>query len=190
VQPGDRGFLAAVLPKGKRAITIPISEVAALSGLVLPGDRVDLILTYSVDAEAAAIRASETVLTNIRVLALDQRLGPVQPSEEDKKSPVAETATLEVTPEQAEMLTLAQTLGSLSLVLNSVRDGGDDAVTPVASVGPRASFRSAAEAPRPRRRMTIDSDVTSTTKVQVVRGVRARASATPDAAPAPAPATE
>jgi pilus assembly protein CpaB len=181
VQPGDRGFLAAVLPKGRRAITIPISEVAALSGLVLPGDRVDLILTYSVSAEAAPIRASETVLTNIRVLALDQRLGPVQPSEDDKTSPVAQTATLEVSPQQAEMLTLAQTLGTLSLVLNSVRDGGD---APVAT-GP-VSFGAVAEAVRPRR-MTLDSDVTSTTKVQVVRGVQARASATPDL-PAAAPA--
>ena len=79
VQPGDRGFLAAVLPKGKRAITIPVDEIAGLSGLALPGDRVDLILTYSVAGDATAparIRASETVITNIRVLAFDQRLGP------------------------------------------------------------------------------------------------------------------
>ena len=56
VRPGDRGFLAAVLPKGMRAITIPVDEIAGLSGLALPGDRVDLILTYSVsgDSEAAA----------------------------------------------------------------------------------------------------------------------------------------
>jgi pilus assembly protein CpaB len=185
VQPGDRGFLAAVLPKGKRAITIAINEIAALSGLVLPGDRVDLILTYSVDAEGDAIRASETVLNNIRVLALDQRLGSAQPADEEKP-PVARTATLEVSPEQAEMITLAQTLGTLSLVLNSVRDGGDAPTASVGSTG-RANFGTAAEALRPRR-MTLDSDVTSTTKVQVVRGVQARASATPDAPAAAAPA--
>ena len=58
------GFLAAVLPKGKRAITIPVDEIAGLSGLALPGDRVDLILTYSVagDRRRRLIRASETVI--------------------------------------------------------------------------------------------------------------------------------
>ena len=82
VQPGDRGFLAAVLPKGKRAITIPISEVAGLNGLVLPGDRVDIILTYTITGDMIGagrdIRASETVMTNLRVLAMDQRLGSGQ----------------------------------------------------------------------------------------------------------------
>ena len=79
VQPGDRGFLAAVLPQGKRAISIPITEVAGLSGLITPGDRVDLILTYSLTGDTIDatrdVRASETVMSNIRVLALDQRLG-------------------------------------------------------------------------------------------------------------------
>jgi pilus assembly protein CpaB len=213
VQPGDRGFLAAVLPKGKRAITIAISEVAGIGGLVLPGDRVDIILTYSVpgdiiDAERD-IRASETVMKNIRVLALDQRLGanPNQGAEKDGKAdvpPIASTATLEVSPEQAEMITLSQTLGNLSLVLNSVRDGGDPADSPVEKVSlgpvsPLPSLGRGAEALLPRR-MTLDSDVTSllrrqqadeagpalngespvplpdrTTKVQVVRGVQTRA---------------
>ena len=87
VQPGDRGFLAAVLPRGKRAVTIPISEVAGLNGLALPGDRVDIILTYSVggsEDSGPAIRASETVLENVRVLALDQRLGPAKPDPEKR----------------------------------------------------------------------------------------------------------
>ena len=64
------------------------------------------------------------------MLAMDQRLGPAQPTVNDdgeaEAAPVAATATLEVTPQQAEMITLATTLGSLSLVLNSVRDGGDE----------------------------------------------------------------
>ena len=154
VQPGDRGFLAAVLPKGKRAITIAISEVAGLGGLVLPGDRVDLILTYSVagdiiDAERE-IRASETVMSNIRVLALDQRLGPVVLDEEGKAEtpPIARTATLEVSPQEAEMITLGQTLGTLSLVLNSVRDGGD----PDAGPRGRRAGRDADAEPRGRDR--------------------------------------
>ena len=108
VQPGDRGFLAAVLPKGKRAITIPISEVAGLNGLVLPGDRVDIILTYTVIAEGNGaerdIQASETVLKNLRVLAHRPALpAPGRPRSdgdgEAEATPVARTATLEVTPQ-------------------------------------------------------------------------------------------
>ena len=196
VRPGDRGFLAAVLPKGMRAITIPVDAIAGLSGLALPGDRVDLILTYSVST-GGDVRASETVLSNLRVLAFDQRLGPEAPPEDKEGkaegAPIAKTATIEVSPRQAEIITLAQTLGSLSLVLNSVRDGGaDKAKTEAVSLGAVPSFLEAAEAPPPARRQTLESDVTSTTKVQIVRGVQIRATATPDgAAPAAAaPATE
>lgn len=155
VQPGDRGFLAAVLPQGKRAISIPISEVAGLSGLVLPGDRIDIILTYSLAKDAIDagrdVRASETVLENIRVLALDQRLS--QGAQDaggglSEGAPIARTATLQVTPQEAEMITLATSLGDLSMVLNSVHDGGD-------GTAPEAL---AEDAPR---RMTLDSQVTS-----------------------------
>jgi pilus assembly protein CpaB len=200
VQPGDRGFLAAVLPKGMRAITIPISEVAGIGGLVLPGDRVDIILTYSIagsiiDAERD-IRASETVMTNIRVLALDQRLGPVMPDEKDGKvqtPPVATTATLEVSPGQAEIITLSQTLGALSLILNSVRDGGDDAaeaedaIRPAAAgPGSRRSLGRSAEGLLPRR-MTLDSDVTSLLRRQLAgeAGPTLAAGASPGDSPVP-----
>lgn len=187
VQPGDRGFLAAVLPQGKRAISIPISEVAGISGLVLPGDRVDIILTYSllgdtIDAERD-VRASETVMSNIRVLALDQRLHQTQAAADGKpldSPPIARTATLQVTPRQAEMITLATSLGDLSLVLNSVHDGGDDAEA--------VAEAELALAPDKQRRMTLDSDVTSllmnraeanaepvidkTQHIQIVRGAK------------------
>jgi pilus assembly protein CpaB len=174
VHPGERGFLAAVLPQGKRAISIPISETAGISGLVQPGDRVDIILTYSIsggiiDAERD-VKASETVMTNLRVLALDQRLGAqdqiLEASGNVAPVPVARTATLEVTPRQAEMITLSTTLGTLSMVLNSVRDGGDPEVAEAAEgdeAKPASALESAlaahvAETPR---HMTLDSDVTS-----------------------------
>lgn len=196
VQPGDRGFLAAVLPRGKRAITIPIDEIAGLSGLALPGDRVDLILTYSITGDgdgAGTVRASETVIRNLRVLAFDQRLGPAGQTgdKETDAPPMARTATLEVSSEEAEMVTLAQTLGSLSLVLNSVRDGGDDdEASPADKLartgsGPLEALVGKPAARLPRRQ-TLESDVTSTTKVQVVRGVAIHA--TPAPAPAAAPA--
>jgi pilus assembly protein CpaB len=184
VHPGERGFLAAVLPRGKRAISIPISETAGISGLVQPGDRVDIILTYSVsggdiDAERD-VKASETVMTNLRVLALDQRLGAADQIREASGNvapvPVARTATLEVTPRQAEMITLSTTLGTLSMVLNSVRDGGDpeevaegaegEEPTPVS---PLEQALAAHVADRPRH-MTLDSDVTSLLQRQSTSG--------------------
>jgi len=170
VQPGERGFLAAVLPKGKRAISIPVGEITGVSGLLMPGDRVDLILTYSISGELIEsgrdIRASETIMANLRILALDQRLNGPQPPQPGEPAtpppPVARTATLEATPQQAEMITLATTLGDLSLVLNSVRDGGepdenDERLTPVANA---AALLARVQSPS-NRDMTLDSDVTS-----------------------------
>lgn len=194
VQPGDRGFLAAVLPRGKRAVTIPIGEAAGLNGLVVPGDRVDVLLTYSISGGGGqGGRASETVLPNIRILALDQRFGPAKPDpEKGKKSeaqPVAKTATIEVTPQEAEIVALASDMGSLSLALNSVRDG-EGATTEPLALG-RDGFSLAAEA-LPPRRLTRESDVTSTSKIQVVRGKKVGGATTPateppaDAAPAAA----
>ncbi len=182
VQPGERGFLAAVLQKGERAISIPVGEVTGVSGLILPGDRVDIILTYSVDGGTIDaerdIRASETVMTNLRVLALDQRLSQKRVAPDGSPitdaPPIARTATLAVTPQEAEMITLATTLGDLSLVLNSVHDGGDpelagEAAVAEAELAPGMTrilerlAASGAEATRPLvpRAMTLDSDVTS-----------------------------
>jgi pilus assembly protein CpaB len=176
VQPGSRGFLAAVLPEGMRAISIPISETAGIAGLVLPGDRVDMILTYSVngdliDAERD-IKASETVMRNLRVLALDQRLdhGSLKDKEGNPIAPpIASTATLQVTPQQAEMITLATQLGDLSLVLNSVQDGGSPEEMKARAENDRTSGVPEFLAPFLRtgpgsavgRAMTLDSDVTS-----------------------------
>jgi pilus assembly protein CpaB len=176
IHPGDRGFLAAVLPRGMRAISIEITEVAGLSGLVLPGDHVDIILTYVITAEQGDferdIRASETVIHNVRVLALDQRVQAVR-QEFDANGiplppPVASTATLEVTPRQAEMVLLASSLGTLSLVLNSAQDGGndnvatsdyDDLLGPILKAQPDGKAWPAAL--RPTRDLTMDTDVTT-----------------------------
>jgi pilus assembly protein CpaB len=191
VRPGDRGFLAAVLPKGMRAITIPIDEVAGLSGLALPGDRVDLILTSGGDD---GVRASETVISNLRVLAFDQRLGPEAPPKDKEGkaegAPVARTATLEVSSRQAEMITLAQTLGTLSLILNSVRDGGDEGEknrhpkTDTVNLDISGPASPEAFVAPPARRQTLESDVTSTNRVKIVRGVSIRSTATAAEAPA------
>lgn len=121
IKAGDRGFLAAVLQAGYRAVSIPIGAASGIAGLVFPGDRVDLILTHTLqeleEGEKAGIdrRASETVLTNVRVLALDQKT-----NDKVNEPSLAKTATLEVTPKQAEILAVVRELGSLSLSLRSL----------------------------------------------------------------------
>src|SRR6478752_2889677 len=73
VSPGDRGFLAAALGPGMRAVTVPVSEKTGVAGFVFPGDHVDLMLTQEVNGqEGSSLKATETILRNLRVLATDQ----------------------------------------------------------------------------------------------------------------------
>ncbi len=111
VKPGSRGFLAAVLRPGYRAVSLRINATSSISGLVFPGDRVDVILTHTVRAK----RVSETVLTNVRVLAIDQ-----QTNDQTTAPKVGKHATFEVTPKQAEMFSVLGDMGKLSLSLRSL----------------------------------------------------------------------
>jgi pilus assembly protein CpaB len=111
VKPGNRGFLAAVLRPGYRAVSLRINATSSISGLVFPGDRVDVILTHTVNAR----RVSETVLTNVRVLAIDQ-----QTNDQAQAPKVGKHATFEVTPKQAEMFSVLSDMGKLSLSLRSL----------------------------------------------------------------------
>ena len=119
IRPGDRGFLAAVLRPGFRAIAIRVNATSGVSGLVFPGDRIDIILTHIVSdrsgEKAVERRVSETVLQNVRVLAIDQ---VVDDSGTDPK--YAKNFTLEVTPKQTEMLAVVRELGGLSISLRSL----------------------------------------------------------------------
>lgn len=121
VKPGDRGFLAAVLAPGMRAVTFGISETSGVAGLVFPGDRVDMLLTQELpgqNIESESVRrASETVLENVRILAIGRQL------DDTGEAPVGgKTATIEVTPKQAEMVAVLVELGRLSLALRSLAD--------------------------------------------------------------------
>ena len=115
VKPGERSFLAAVLKPGYRAYSIKVNETSSIAGLVFPGDRVDLLLTHKVEANGSAVQVTETVLTNMRILAIDQKLNSV-----DSQPRVGKTVTFEVTPKQAEILAVADDLGRLSLSLRSL----------------------------------------------------------------------
>ncbi|OAN58817.1 Flp pilus assembly protein CpaB [Sphingomonas sp. TDK1] len=135
VKPGDRGFLAAALGPGMRAVTVPVSAQSAVAGFVFPGDRVDLILTQSVTGggDGPPLRASETVLRNLRVLATDQR---TDKQTDDKGNTVVSaysTVTVEATPKIAEKIAVAQTVGSLSLSLRSIADTQSDLDEAIAS---------------------------------------------------------
>lgn len=128
VRPGDRGFLAAVLAPGNRAISVPINATTGISGFVFPGDKVDLLLTHSIteSAESDTVRrATETVLSDIRVLAVDQRT-----NDSEEKAAIAKTATLEVTPKQAEIIAVANELGRLSLSLRSLANDVAEDIRP------------------------------------------------------------
>lgn len=131
VKPGERGFLAAVLNPGMRAVSVPINPTSSHSGLIFPGDRVDLILTQSlssVEGENTVRRVSETVLSDIRIIAMgaDTSDDPRDGEANEK----AKTATLEVTPRQAEEVTLLTELGKLSLSLRSLAASDEVAAVP------------------------------------------------------------
>jgi len=128
VMPGSRGFLAAVLRPGMRAVSVPATATSAVSGFIYAGDRVDVLMTHSVvpvagsnGAQGGAHNVTETILRNARVIAVDQRVDFTPGDKPD----IAKTATLELTPKQSEIITLAVKIGELSLVLRSLQDPED-----------------------------------------------------------------
>jgi len=123
VKPGDRGFLAAALGPGMRAVTVPVSTQSGVAGFVFPGDRVDLVLTQSVagGGDGDPLKVSETIVRNMRVLATDQRTNS-EDAEGKTDVKVFSTVTIEATPKIAEKIAVAQTIGQLSLSLRSIAD--------------------------------------------------------------------
>ena len=132
VRPGDRGFLAAVLQPGMRAVAIAVNPTSGIAGLVFPGDRVDIILTQAIETGGREPRmASETVLENVRVLAIDQVL-----NDQSGEPTLGKNATIEVTPKQAEVVAVVSDMGKLSLSLRSLARPatGEDALDPAETV--------------------------------------------------------
>jgi pilus assembly protein CpaB len=170
VSPMDRGFLAAVIKPGNRAVTVALTPASGNAGFIFPGDVVDVLATLALTDDdtgegksGLAHHATETVLTKIRVLAIDQRADA-----ENREVSVAKTATLEVTPKQAEILSVVSEIGKVSLALRSL---------------PMRDDQLAMEEDHTSLTYTFDSDATglikppnssSTKRIVVVRGSEAK----------------
>ncbi|KLE33784.1 Flp pilus assembly protein CpaB [Aurantiacibacter luteus] len=189
VSPGDRGFLAAALGPGMRAVTVPVSARTGVGGFVFPGDRVDMVLTQTLGAEDGGedLRTSETILTNLRVLATDQ--STETSTTEDGRTVVRafRTVTMEVTPRIAEKIAVAQTIGTISLVLRSIADNQTELERAIAAGSVDLPDNASAEEEEALLRRAVsrpqDGATTFTTGGDVSRFQR---SSVPRAAPPPA----
>ncbi|HVL72851.1 MAG TPA: Flp pilus assembly protein CpaB [Beijerinckiaceae bacterium] len=161
--PGQRGSLSALIQEGMRAVTVRVNDVNGVAGFVLPGERVDVMLTRTVERGEAY---AEVLLQGVRVLAADQSA-----DERADKPSLVKAVTVEVTTEDAQRLTLAATIGQLSLTLRSagsdhaeatrrirIEDLGRPAPVPVL---PTATFVALEEPARP-----------AVTAVGVIRGMK------------------
>lgn len=195
VRPGDRGFLAAALGPGMRAVTISVSAQSGVAGFVFPGDRVDLMLTQEVPGggDGLPLKVAETIIRNIRVLAADQRTDKTV--DEQGKTVVANTSnvTLEATPKIAEKIAVAQTIGQLSLALRSIADDKAELEERIAS----GEVKLPADAdPKAERQMLLeisshpsDTNTTTTVGADVSRYQRGSVPAKPGAGAVPVNST-
>lgn len=201
IRPGERGFLAAALGPGMRAVTVPVSATSGVAGFIFPGDRVDIVLTHEVTGggDGEPLRVSETIIRNIRVLAVDQRI-TARDAEGNQVAQNTSTVTLEATPKMAEKIAVAQSIGQLSLSLRSLADNTAELERAIAAGEVTVPD---SEDPRAERRMLlaianqpIDSNTTYTVGADVSRFERGSvptrapqnetAAAPGGAAPAPA----
>jgi pilus assembly protein CpaB len=140
--PLNAGFLAAMLPPGKRAMAVRVSAETTAGGLILPNDRVDVV--HTTNPQGGKGQISRTILKNIPVLAIDQTLeaegsSEKAPNETAKPAPVGKTATLELDSRQAEILANAEATGTLSLALRSAADSGEPTTVDFPQVIPAPS---------------------------------------------------
>lgn len=175
MKPGEGGFMSAVLEPGKRAVSISVNPTSGNAGFVSPGDRVDLLITYRVknsdnaDTGKEDSIGTETFAHNVRVLAVDQSL-----DNPENKAILAKTITVEVTPVQAEKISVASEMGKISVALVSIgttapeTTGTETSESTVKATNPTAQSKT----------YTLDGDVSSllgekengTNKVRVIRG--------------------
>jgi pilus assembly protein CpaB len=164
ISPGSRGFLAAVLRPGMRAISVTVNLTSGVAGFIFPGDEVDVMLNFTVPASVFATggsgaapvehKAVETVLRDIRVIAIDQRLQ----SKAGEAVP-AHTATFEVTSKQSEVIALATKIGELSLALRSLTPAPENAPAAGQRVAETTNQNSTDSSIAANATCTLDSEV-------------------------------
>lgn len=188
VKAGEGGFMSAVLQPGKRAVSISVNPTSGNAGFIFPGDQVDLILTHAIPRVTGQSFASETFIEDVRVLAVDQML-----DNPENKALLAKTVTLEVSPDQAEAINVANEMGKISLSLRSLASD-DQSIAATGAVGSKETGATAAvpeetgldyfyppEEPvhADEKGFTQDSDISNllgrggqnpTTRVRVIRG--------------------
>ena len=138
VHPDDRGFLAAALAPGMRAVTVKVSQEQGVAGFVFPGDRVDVLLAQTISVKEGSsypddqLYTAETIVRNVRVLATDQRYDA---EDETGKTPVRTfgSVTLEATPDIAERIAVAENMGKLSLALRPLAENTGELEAAIAS---------------------------------------------------------
>lgn len=165
---GTKGGLSAVIGDGKRAITVKVNEVVGVAGFALPGNYVDVLVNVRDERDSAI---SKIVLEHILVLAVAQ-----EASRDDTKPKVVNAVTVEATPEQAEKLDLARSVGTLSLVLRNQMDRSEVTTTGVRK-GDLLQLSEARPAPAPaarpvRRAAPAAQAAPSHDKVEVIRGIQ------------------
>jgi pilus assembly protein CpaB len=149
--PDDPSFLAATLPKGKRAVSVSVNGVTSVSGFVYPGDRVDVLLTHTLVSDAmkakgkmtedkeddidssVEIRQTEIIAADVRVLAIDRKAMAGNEEDPNARRKMPSTVTLELTQADAQRLRLAEGEGEISLALRSLKDKGESWVRPSAT---------------------------------------------------------
>jgi pilus assembly protein CpaB len=187
VGPGERGFLAAALTPGMRAVTVPINSESGVAGFLFPGDRVDMILTHGINAKTTEssnegkieddrdLKVAETILRNVRILAIDQRTNDL--GGEDTGPKTGRTVTFEVPPKFVEKIAVAQSLGQISLSLRPLADTTQQLEAEIAAGTVKVGDNQDAEADR-RMLLSVstrpsDNNLSYTTGGEVSRFARA-----------------
>jgi pilus assembly protein CpaB len=147
LRPRDRGFLASVLAPDSRAVSIKVDEESGVSGLIRPGDHVDVVLTQVFEKTDPGRRAlSETLLRNVRIIAIDQEIVQGGRSVSAAVGKTTQTVSLELTPEQVKKVTVAKQLGTLSLAVRAAVEQwetGDTGAISSCDVSPELARQSA-----------------------------------------------
>lgn len=181
VHPGERGFLAAVLEPGFRAVSVPVDATTGIAGFVFPGDWVDVLMTMQLrdtrEDQKQNRYFSQTILKRVRVLAIDQQV-----DKQEGEASLAKTATLEVSPKEAERVAVSLQMGRLSMSLNSLSKADSEKVLAERLIGGEKPF-DPKMVRNDGRSYTLDNDIyhmwgdprlfpssKSTNEVNVVRG--------------------